>query len=66
MAVGSTAENITYGDKNNISGAFAQRASLLTVISQSEQGLDLEVELQAQYTKDQFLKKVLHSLETSQ
>jgi len=65
VVVGSTAENITHGDNNDISGAFindfAQRASLLTVISQSEQGLDLAVELQGQYKNDQFFKKIIEN-----
>src|SRR5437016_453010 len=51
------------GSRNDSNGALINdyRASLLSVISQSMQGLDLEEELRNQYSKDPFFKNIIET-----
>jgi len=50
----------SYSDSDISSGTAENNgASLLSVISQSEQGLDLETELRDQYSKDPFFKNIM-------
>jgi hypothetical protein len=56
----STAKNMTSDDTND-NGVLSNdySASLLSVISQSEQGLDLEKELSNNYSQDLFFKTII-------